>query len=249
MILHRICTYLFFFFAGTTLSQTVNTTLTYSVNLPGKKLAKTPVLIFLHGYGSNERDLFDLAKVFDPSFITFSLRAPLPASEGFCWYPLEFLPNAQFRYDYEQAKQSRAKILSFISNACKTFHADSTQVFLLGFSQGSIMAYDIALAAPSKINGILALSGRIMEESKLPKTDSLKLSKIKMFIAHGKSDNVIKVEESEKAYKFFKEKNVSDLTYKTYEMPHSISGQELNDMKAWLIKAVAPQSSVKPVKK
>ena len=231
----------FVIFSGVLFSQTVKTTLSYSVNLPSKTTSKTPVLILLHGYGSNENDLFDLAKSFDQRFITFSLRAPNETKDGgFCWYDLEFLANQQFKYDYQQATISKAKILSFISNACKAYHVDSTQVFLLGFSQGSIMAYDIALSSPSKVKGILALSGRLMEESKLQKTNLAQLAKVKIFIAHGNSDNVIKIEESEKANTFFKEKQVLDLTYKNYEMPHSLSGKELNDIKVWLVKSIAP---------
>jgi phospholipase/carboxylesterase len=225
----------------TTFSQTVNTTLTYSVNAAAKASAKVPVLIMLHGYGSNESDLFEIARGLDGRFVTFSLRAPYTTKDGgFCWYPLEFLPDQQFKYDYNAAAESRAKILSFISHACKAYKLDSTQVFIMGFSQGAIMAYDLAIKAPTKIKGIIALSGRLMEESQQQKTDWLQVDKVKIFIAHGNSDNVIKIAEAEKANAFFKEKNIKDLTYKNYEMPHSINGKELNDLKAWLVKAITP---------
>ncbi|PBQ33114.1 hypothetical protein CNR22_15445 [Sphingobacteriaceae bacterium] len=237
-------------FAESVFSQKVNTTLTYSVHLPSKKTAKTPVLILLHGYGSNESDLFDLAKTMDPKFITFSLRAPNDSKEqGYCWYELDRFPNGDFKYDYKQAEVSRAKILSFISNACRAYQLDSTQVFLLGFSQGTIMSYDIALHSPQKIKGIVALSGRLMEESKLQKTNLMQLKKIKFFIGHGTSDNVIKLTEAEKASAFLKEKGVSQIIYKTYEMPHSVSGNELNDLRSWLTKALSPDEKKAEVKK
>ena len=72
------------------------------------------------------------------------------------FYNLEFLPEQKFKYDYNQAKESRTKILAFISNACKTYKLDSNNVFVMGFSQGAIMGYDLALAAPKKIKGVLA---------------------------------------------------------------------------------------------
>jgi phospholipase/carboxylesterase len=73
------------------------------------------------------------------------------------------------------------------------------------------------------------------------------LSKIKFFIAHGESDNVIKIEEAQKSKTFLKEKKVLDLTYKTYAMPHSISGDELNDLRGWLSKAIKPaEKKVEP---
>lgn len=225
---------------GVSRAQTIKTDLTYSVQLPAKKTNKTPVLILLHGYGSNEADLFDLSKTMDPRFITFSLRAPNPSKEGgFCWYELEFTADKTFKYDYRQAELSRAKIRSFISNACKTFGVDSTQVFLLGFSQGAIMAYDLAISAPAKIKGVIALSGRLMKESTVQKTNVLQLAKVNFFIGHGNFDNVIHVEEAEKAQVFLKEKKVENITLKYYDMPHSLSGQELNDIKAWLAKGMS----------
>ena len=239
---------LLFIYNGT--AQTVTTSLTYSVNLPKKQAAKTPVLIMLHGYGSNEADLFDIAKALDGRFITFSLRAPNTIAENsFCWYALEPSPDGERKYNYSEARNSKAKIMSFISNACKAYKLDSTQVFIMGFSQGAIMAYDLAITSPKKIKGVLALSGRMMEESKALKTDALQLAKVKFYVAHGNSDNVIKIADAEKAVEFLKTKNVSDLAFKTYEMPHSINGKELNDIKAWLVKAITPPGEKKEEKK
>lgn len=213
---------------------TVTTDLVYKVNLPAKKTEKAPVIILLHGYGSNESDLFDIAKSFDDRFITFSLRAPYTADgQGFCWYKLDFLPNKEFKYDYKQAKESRAKILSFISNACKAYKLDSTQVFLMGYSQGAIMSYDISLFKPEKIKGVLALSGRMMDETKQMKFDALKAAKVKYFIAHGNADNVIDLKKGEEAAQFLQSKK-NNVEFKIYDMPHAIIGKELNDIKSWL---------------
>lgn len=222
-------------------AQNINTSLSYSVNQAAALNSKTPVLILLHGYGSNETDLLEMAKAFDPRFITFSLRAPFKTSNGgFSWYDVEFLKDNEMKYTYAQVKESRKHLISFISNACAAYHVDSTQVYVLGFSQGAIMAYELAVSAPKKVKGIISLSGRMLDETKTMATDWKQVSKVKIFIAHGHSDNVIKYTDSEKAFAFFKEKNVTDLTFKNYEMPHSISGSELNDIKAWLTKVLQP---------
>jgi len=236
LILFLTSIYLFSF------SQTIKTDLVFKINEPTKKTGKpAPLLIFLHGYGSNEDDLFDIAKGLDQRFMFISLRAPnaLPDA-GFCWYPLEFLPDQKFKYDYAKAKESRIKILSFISNACKAYKLDSNNVFVMGFSQGAIMGYDLALAAPKKIKGVLALSGRMMSESKNLKTDWAKAASTKYFIAHGNSDNVIKISEADSAVSFLKGKKIKDVKYNNYEMSHTINGKELNDIKTWLKKAIDP---------
>lgn len=245
----RIWCFVCFFCSCLGFSQTITTQLNYLVNEPTKRTNKTPVLVILHGYGSNEEDPIAMAKAFDPRFITFSLRAPNTASVGgYCWYQMEFLPDKTFKYDYEQVKQSKTKILSFISNACKAYHVDSNKVFLMGFSQGAIMCYELALSAPEKIKGVIALSGRMLEETKSLKTDWERVAKVRFFIAHGNSDNVIPIVESYKAHDFLKEKKIADLSYKNYEMPHAISGGELNDIKAWLLKAISPEKKKEAAK-
>lgn len=227
------------------LSQKINTELAYLVH-ESKAKANPPVIIMLHGYGSNEADLFDISNSFDERFITFSIRAPYPTTEGGnAWYDLKFLPNKQISCNYEQLKVSKAKILSFISNACKTYKADSTKVFIMGFSQGAIMGYDIALTHPTKISGVLALSGRLLEETKNAKLDDKTITKLKFYIAHGYSDNVIDIKEAEKANEFLKSKKITEVSYKNYEMPHSICGDELNDIKKWLKKNIDPAPKVK----
>jgi phospholipase/carboxylesterase len=234
---------LLFFISG--FSQKIDTDLTYSVN-PSKAKSNPPVLIFLHGYGSTESDLFELSKKLDDRFLTFSIRAPFNGAEvGYSWYELRFKPNKEITCNYAEAKESRKKLLSFISHACKAYKADSTRVYLLGFSQGAIMAYDLALNAPKKIAGILALSGRLLEETKAEKPDMTAVAKVKFFIAHGKSDNIIDIKEAEKANEYLTGNAVKEVSYKSYEMPHTLNGAELIDINAWLKKALGPDKKPK----
>lgn len=222
----------------------IATDLVYLVKEAAVKSDTAPVLIMLHGYGSNEADLFDMTTSFDGRYTVFSLRGPVAVDGGgFCWYPLEFLPDQrsdsdQIRYDYAVAKKSRTAVLSFISQACKTYHLDSNRVFLMGYSQGTILSYDIAIAAPKKIKGVAALSGRMLDETMALKTDWQAVAKQNYFIAHGLSDNVIRLSDAKKAADFLKLKKVTRLSWETYQMPHSISGKELNDIKDWLREAL-----------
>ncbi|MBL7918385.1 MAG: dienelactone hydrolase family protein [Bacteroidia bacterium] len=227
-------------------AQKVNTDLVYQVKMPAKGAAKAPVIILLHGYGSNETDLFDIANALDDRYIVFSVRAPFKGKEiGYSWYGLEFLPNKQLKHNFKEMKESRAKILSFISNACAAYKTDSTKVFVMGYSQGAIMAYDLALNAPKKVNGVLILSGMLPEEIKPIKANWNLLNNVKYFIAHGNSDNVIDIKEAEKAAAYLKEKGNKEVNYKNYEMPHALTGNELNDIKKWLKKQLDPAPKIK----
>lgn len=217
----------------TIFSQNIQTSLVYSVNPSDGSQQRPPVLILLHGYGSNENDLLDLAKAFDPAFTSISLRAPRELAPGsYAWYDLKVNGGARV-YDYAQAVKSRNLILSFISNACKTLNLDSSRVVVLGFSQGAIMAYELALASGGRIAAIAPLSGRMMDETKALPVKWEKLNNLHVFIGHGSSDNVLPIEESVKADKFFRDNKLKHIAFHTYKMAHSISGQEINDLKIW----------------
>ncbi|MCE3229557.1 MAG: phospholipase/Carboxylesterase, partial [Bacteroidetes bacterium] len=234
-------------FAVSSQTVTINTDFQYKVNLPAKKTAKTPVLIMLHGYGSNEEDLFDISKSLDQRFITFSIRAPFSArDQGYCWYKID-MADGKKTHDYAQAKESRNKVLAFISAACKAYKLDSNQVFLMGFSQGAIMSCEIALSKPSKIKGVVALSGFLLDGTKQLKTDPLKMPKLKFFIGHGTQDNIIEFSKGQETAKFLTEKKAG-VTFKSYDIPHSINGKELNDLREWLASNLQKEKKEEPKK-
>jgi phospholipase/carboxylesterase len=231
---HLAIAFLFILNIVSSQTKTIKTDLIYKV-IESKKLNHIPpVIILLHGYGSNEEDLFDIAKSLDERYTTFLVRAPFPAPhQGFAWFNLTFLPEKKFRYNYKQVVESRKKILSFINSACKTYNIDSTQVFLIGYSQGAMMAYDFALNNPSKIKGIDALSGMLLPETKRNKTEFTKLAQVTFFIAHGTMDNVVAYMDGEDAAKYLQSKKIK-VSFKNYEISHTISRKELGDLKNWL---------------
>src|SRR6476620_8702122 len=85
------------------------------VREPKLKLDKHPLLLLLHGYGSNEEDLFSFANELPPEYYVISVRAPysLPPY-GHAWYSINFAGNERTFTDIDQAKSSRDKIAAFI---------------------------------------------------------------------------------------------------------------------------------------
>jgi phospholipase/carboxylesterase len=229
---------LLLFILATTFSfaQDVKTTLTYLVHKPSRINKHTPVLIVMHGYGANETDLFQFSKQVGKDFLIFSLQAPQTLKDGgYCWFDIDRSSGVK-KCNYQQLELSRAKVISFISNACAAYKADSSQVFLLGFSQGGSMAYDIAIFEPQKIKGIVSLSGLFVEDSKNIKTDWDKVAKVKLFIGHGTSDNLIPFADAQKNVDFFKSKKIENLSFLNYPIGHSIHADEVKDVLDWLEK-------------
>ncbi|MFY9677943.1 alpha/beta hydrolase, partial [Glutamicibacter protophormiae] len=92
----------------------------------------TPLLVFLHGYGSNEEDLMGLSRYLPQEFTYLSVRAPLQAGPGFSWFPL----SQEIDYSVDAVAQSVKDLWAFL----KPIAAQHSSLTLLGFSQGMAMA-------------------------------------------------------------------------------------------------------------
>ena len=222
-------------------AQNIKTELTYSVFSANAATKGKPLLVVMHGFGANENDLFDLAKKVAPQCVIVSLRAPIQVSpNGFCWYNIERLPAKQLKYDYAHVAESRNKVQSFISQFCKSTLADSNNIYLMGFSQGAMMSYELLLKSNVNIKGILALSGRLINESYTPPLKVKNLKQKNIFLAHGTSDEIIDFSEFTKASAFFTQQGVTQLALKTYPIGHTIGNDEVSDIKNWLASLLKP---------
>lgn len=207
----------------------------YIFKEPKIKSAKPPVIILMHGVGSNEKDLFSFANQLPDSFLVISLRAPITLSkDSYAWYHLTFENGTRVGNPIE-AEASRLMIIQFI-NQLKTKHAfNEKRIYLCGFSQGSIMAYSIGLTVPDKIKGIAVMSGRILEEVKPSIAPKEKLKSLSVFVSHGTTDGVIAINYARDAITYLKTLDITP-TYKEYPEAHTISAAMFNDMLNWLKK-------------
>ena len=195
---------------------------------------KPPVLFMFHGYGSNEEDLFSFAPELQPEFCVISVRAPYPMEPfGNAWYAINFDAEQGKWSDDEQAKESREKIVIFIDEACRTYGLDYTKVTLLGFSQGTILSYAVALSYPEKIKNVIALSGYINEgilkegyQEKLHDT-------LKIYASHGQVDEVIPPEWAQRAPELLQKLGVEHV-YEEFPVGHGVAPQNFHSFKKWL---------------
>jgi phospholipase/carboxylesterase len=208
--------------------------LAHLTRAPGAASAgKPPLLLLLHGVGSNERDLFSFADALDPRFRVLSLRAPLVRGpDSFAWFNVQFLPQG-FAIDPDQLRESRDRILTFIGEAVEAYDADAERVYLLGFSQGAIMSLTTLLSSPATLAGIAALSGRIPPEVIPWIAPQAELAGAPVLVIHGTLDAVIPIEYARRAREVLQALPV-DLTYIEYPLPHTIGERTLAATLAWL---------------
>lgn len=199
---------------------------------------KPPVLFMLHGYGSNEEDLFSFAPELPCELCIIALRAPYTLQPyGYAWYSINFDAEQGKWSDDDQAKVSRDKIVTFIDEACTTYGLDNTQVNLLGFSQGTILSYAVALSYPQKIKNIIALSGYINEKILIHSYKDNDFSALSFYCSHGEVDQVIPVDWARKAPELLKSLGI-DHMYEEFPEGHGVSPQNFYSLKKWISKKI-----------
>ena len=213
----------------------MNLSLEYKIREPKVILDKNPVLLLLHGYGSNEADLFSFAAELPGHYYIISARAPYDLQYGsYAWYAINFDADQNKFSDNDQARISRDVIAGFIDELIANYPIDANDVNLIGFSQGSILSYAVALSYPEKINKVVAMSGYLNLE--IVNEDYLKndLSKLKIFASHGTVDQVIPLDWARKTPAILEKLGIA-ITYKEYPVGHGVAPQNFYDFKNWLI--------------
>ena len=194
---------------------------------------KSPLLLQLHGVGSNERDLFRFATLLDPRFLVLSVRAPLERGhDAYAWFDVRFLPQG-FAINVDQLRSSRDRVIHFVDEAVQAYGADRERVYFQGFSQGAIVSLTTMLSSPAIAAGVAAMSGRIPQETVGWIAPREELVGVPVLLAHGTEDDVIPISYARYARDLLAELPV-DLTYHEYDMRHTIGPQAMQDMLAWL---------------
>lgn len=209
-------------------------TLHHLVREPKIKLDKNPLLLLLHGYGSNEEDLFSFASELPEEYFVVSARAPFDMMYGsYAWYAINFDADENKFSDIGQAQTSRDIIANFIDELIAEYPIDQENVTLIGFSQGCILSLAIGLSYPEKVKRVVGMSGYFNEEIALTDYDKNDFSNLTIFCSHGTVDQVVPVDWARKSEPKLKALGIA-VTYKEYPIGHGISPQNFYDFKTWL---------------
>ena len=190
-----------------------------------------PLLVLLHGYGSDEQDLMGLAPHLDPNLLIVSARAPHSLDGGgYAWFPIT-IGESGIVLHFEQAWTSCVQVHELVEMMKVDYPVDPQRIFLLGFSQGASISVAVALQYPEFCAGVAALSG-VCSAEMLP-TGGSTPENLKVLMAHGRLDQLVPIHQGRSSYKLLSSLPL-ELTYKEYEMGHEISPECLEDLKDWL---------------
>jgi phospholipase/carboxylesterase len=199
-----------------------------------------PTLLTLHGRGANAFDLLGLAPYLcGGRVMVICPQAPLetpigPESVGYAWYPMSIGGPP----DIDAIMASRQKLQAFLDEclktySLKTYSIDERKLGIIGFSQGGVMAYSLALTNPERFTALAVLSSWLPKEM-LPRLDiNPAVQSLPTLVQHGTEDQTIEVERARSSVEILRQLKVP-LTYREYAMGHEIGPKSLADLSAWL---------------
>ena len=198
------------------------------------KNGKSPLILMIHGYGSNEQDLFSFSRAIPENFTIISLRGDIEFQYNeYAWYNIFWDYNGVKSYDIEKAKKSRDNILKSLDICKDLYEIDPDNITLMGFSQGAMLVNAVALTYPEKINNIISLSGAF-DPYIINLSNSKHLKKLSFYISHGLNDEILPFDFSKKSLKILDDNNLNYI-FEEYPIGHTVSPDNFKSMLNWLI--------------
>lgn len=203
------------------------------VQEPRTKTAKPPLLLMLHGYGSNAADLFDLAKYLPDSFLIVSVQAPYKMdNDSYKWSDIGMKPGTRFA-NAEQVKASADKVLQLVQQLKADYAYNPARVFVSGFSQGGAMSLCLGLNHPDVFRGAVILSGRTIFDLMPATAPPKKFANFDLLLIHGTQDWILPINYGNETDSLLNKLSIRH-EYYTYPIPHTINGDVVNTMNKWL---------------
>ncbi len=213
----------------------IELSLAHQIHEPAEGSKDAPLLILLHGRGSNEGNFISMAPNLDPKLRVVSVRGPLILRPGsFAWFDLQRGQNGLRKYEENEVLAMSDQLIDFIEELISKYGLEPSKIFIGGFSQGAIMSLGTGLRHPGVIDGVLCLSGALypefMKDFKLKKEHE----ELSILVTHGRKDNVLSFDHINEAVDLLKQKGL-DVSFKHYDSAHTFPPENFRDFRDWLV--------------
>ena len=201
--------------------------LNFKKYFPSGMDAPDALVIFLHGYGANGLDLLDIGKMWSPNLpntLFLSPDAPDPCEMGgggFQWFSLQTYTPEVMRAGADKVVKD---LVEFITTQKEEYEIQDGNVFLVGFSQGTMMSLHAASLLGRKLGGVVGYSGAYLYESI---AEDNKITEIPICLVHGDADPVVPVTATQMATKVLSESGAAISTHIIPGLQHGIDQQGL----------------------
>jgi phospholipase/carboxylesterase len=206
-------------------------------------------VILLHGLGADGHDFESLVPELrlpaSPSVRFVFPHAPIrpvTINGGYrmrAWYDIAGL-DRRAPQDERGIRESAASLRALVAREHER-GIPSDRIVLAGFSQGGAIALFTGLREPERLAGILALSTYLPLGERLAEEAHPANAAVPIFMAHGTLDPMIPLALAEGSRDLLAAGG-HDVEFRTYPMPHSVSAEEVADVRAWLRRVLPARS-------
>lgn len=180
-------------------------------------------LVVLHGRGDSPEGFHFLpGRLGIDVFNVLFLRAPDEYFTGFSWYDLPPKQAAGI-------VRSRDMIMCILDKLQSDIGLRATDIFLFGFSQGCLMCIDVALRYPHHLGGVVGVSGYVFFEEEYPAAFSRVAREQKLWISHGRQDEMLAFDKSQASVERLREQGIS-IDWNPVDKGHTID--EIDELPA-----------------
>jgi phospholipase/carboxylesterase len=200
-----------------------------------------PTIVALHGWGASAHDLIGLAPVLQRGEALVlcpqgPVRVPVgPGYAGHGWFPI----TGGGPLDPAEFARGKAAVAGFLDEALSRYPVNPRKLVLLGFSQGGVMAYDLALREPERFTALVALSSWLPAALAGTIPAQPGHAHLPVLVMHGTEDPMIAVARGRESRDQLLKLGVQT-TYREYPMGHEIRPEALRDLVGWLDRQLSP---------
>jgi phospholipase/carboxylesterase len=186
--------------------------------VPALETGSRRLMVMLHGLGDSVAGYRWLPVAMQLPWLNYLLvNAPDEYYGGFSWY--------DYAGDIRPGVERSRKLLFKLLDDQRDQGYAAEQITLGGFSQGSLMAIDVATRYPHRLAGVVGISGYLCEPDKLAKELSPEARKQRFLMTHGTYDPMLDIQMVREQVEILKLAGLN-ITWKEFAKEHTIAGEE-----------------------
>jgi phospholipase/carboxylesterase len=197
-----------------------------------------PTIFAMHGWGSSAMDLLGLAPfVADGRFLVICPQGPheveIGVVNGYGWYQMR--PGS--RPDEEKVGPAVEQLRIFIDEASSRYPVDKRKIVVLGFSQGGMMAYNLAMRWPEKFAALVGIGTAFPEYLVELISNHETIQQLPTMVQHGRADPMLEIARARKSVETLRSLKVP-VTFREYDCGHEVSADGVRDLSRFLVEKV-----------
>ncbi|MET0526083.1 MAG: serine esterase [Nocardioides sp.] len=191
----------------------------------GTTSADAPLVVLLHGRGSNEQEIVSLAPHLPAGVAYAAVRAPIAEGGGYAWFANRGIGRP--------VAESLADTMAWFRTWLDGVAPAGRPVIVIGFSGGGAFAGGLVLSEPERFTGAGILFATLPYDAGVP-VEPGRLAHLPVFVAQGDQDHVIPAELLARTWTYLTEESGGSVTARRSPGGHGITAPILADLASWI---------------